>query len=84
MYPNQDAIFERLETTKKLGLLSDDEVIRVARAGDLAPRFGVSLHRGPVPVDHAPIKFSEQQPCRLDQHLWPPLAALAERYAFRV
>ena len=23
MYPNQDAIFERLETTKKFGLLSD-------------------------------------------------------------
>jgi len=23
MYPNQDAIFERLETTKKYGLLSD-------------------------------------------------------------
>ena len=35
MYPNQDAIFERLETTKKLGLLSDYLVSWSGRAGRL-------------------------------------------------
>ena len=41
MYPNQDAIFERLETTKKLGLLSDYLVSWVGRAGRLNPKVTV-------------------------------------------
>jgi hypothetical protein len=41
MYPNQDAIFERLETTKKFGLLSDYLVSWVGRAGRLNPRVTV-------------------------------------------
>ena len=32
MYPNQDAIFERLETTKQFGLLSDYLVSWTGRA----------------------------------------------------
>jgi hypothetical protein len=35
MYPNQDAIFERLEATKKFGLLSDYLVSWTGRAGRL-------------------------------------------------
>ena len=35
MYPNQDAIFERLEATKRFGLLSDYLVSRTGRAGRL-------------------------------------------------
>jgi hypothetical protein len=41
MYPNQDAIFERLETTKKFGLLSDYLVSWVGRAGRLNPKVTV-------------------------------------------
>ena len=36
MYPNQDAIFERLETTKKFGLLSDYLVSWTGRSGRLS------------------------------------------------
>ena len=35
MYPNQDAIFERLEATKRFGLLSDYLVSWTGRAGRL-------------------------------------------------
>ena len=35
MYPNQDAIFERLETSKKLGFLSEYLVSWLGRAGRL-------------------------------------------------
>ena len=38
MYPNQDAIFERLETTKQLGLLSDYLVSWSGRAGRLSAK----------------------------------------------
>lgn len=41
MYPNQDAIFERLETTKKLGLLSDYLVSWSGRAGKLKAKVTV-------------------------------------------
>jgi hypothetical protein len=41
MYPNQDAIFERLETTKKLGLLSDYLVSWSGRAGRLKAKVTV-------------------------------------------
>ena len=41
MYPDQDAIFERLETTKKFGLLSDYLVSWVGRAGRLSPKVTV-------------------------------------------
>ena len=41
MYPNQDAIFERLETTKKLGLLSDYLVSWSGRAGRLRAKVTV-------------------------------------------
>jgi hypothetical protein len=41
MYPNQDAIFERLETTKRLGLLSDYLVSWSGRAGRLRARITV-------------------------------------------
>ena len=41
MYPNQDAIFERLETTKKLGLLSDYLVSWTGRAGRLSAKVTV-------------------------------------------
>jgi hypothetical protein len=41
MYPNQDAIFERLETTKKLGLLSDYLVSWSGRAGLLRAKVTV-------------------------------------------
>jgi hypothetical protein len=41
MYPNQDAIFERLETTKKYGLLSDYLVSWSGRSGQLRPKVTV-------------------------------------------
>jgi hypothetical protein len=41
MYPNQDAIFERLETTKQLGLLSDYLVSWSGRAGRLRAKVTV-------------------------------------------
>ena len=41
MYPNQDAIFERLETTKKFGLLSDYLVSWTGRAGRLSAKVTV-------------------------------------------
>ena len=41
MYPNQDAIFERLETTKKFGLLSDYLVSWTGRAGRLRAKVTV-------------------------------------------
>ena len=41
MYPNQDAIFERLETTKQLGLLSDYLVSWSGRSGRLSPKVTV-------------------------------------------
>jgi hypothetical protein len=41
MYPNQDAIFERLETTKKFGLLSDYLVSWTGRAGRFSAKVTV-------------------------------------------
>ncbi len=41
MYPNQDAIFERLETTKRFGLLSDYLVSWTGRAGRLSAKVTV-------------------------------------------
>ena len=41
MYPNQDAIFERLETTKQFGLLSDYLVSWTGRAGRLSAKVTV-------------------------------------------
>ncbi len=41
MYPNQDAIFERLETTKKFGLLSDYLVSWTGSAGRLKAKVTV-------------------------------------------
>jgi hypothetical protein len=41
MYPNQDAIVERLETTKKFGLLSDYLVSWSGRSGRLRPKVTV-------------------------------------------
>ena len=41
MYPNQDAIFERLETTKRFGLLSDYLVSWSGRAGRLSAKVTV-------------------------------------------
>jgi len=41
MYPNQDAIFERLETTKKFGLLSDYLVSWTGRSGRLSAKVTV-------------------------------------------
>jgi hypothetical protein len=41
MYPNQDAIFERLETTKKFGLLSDYLVSWSGHSGRLRPKVTV-------------------------------------------
>ncbi len=41
MYPNQDAIFERLEATKKFGLLSDYLVSWTGRSGRLDPKVTV-------------------------------------------
>ena len=41
MYPNQDAIFERLETTKQLGLLSDYLVSWSGQAGQLSAKVTV-------------------------------------------
>jgi hypothetical protein len=41
MYPNQDVIFERLETTKQFGLLSDYLVSWSGRAGQLSAKVTV-------------------------------------------
>jgi hypothetical protein len=41
MYPNQNAIFERLETTKQLGLLSDYLVSWSGQAGQLSAKVTV-------------------------------------------
>ena len=41
MYPNRDAIFERLETTKQFGLLSDYLVSWTGRSGRLSPKVTV-------------------------------------------
>jgi hypothetical protein len=41
MYPNQDEIFERLETTKKHGLLADYLVSWTGRSGRLDPKVTV-------------------------------------------
>ena len=41
MYPNQDAIFERLETTKEFGLLSDYLVSWSGRAGRFSAKVTV-------------------------------------------
>jgi hypothetical protein len=41
MYPNQDAIVERLETTKKFGLLSNYLVSWTGRAGRLSAKVTV-------------------------------------------
>jgi len=41
MYPNQDAIFERLEMTKQFGLLSDYLVSWTGRSGRLRPKVTV-------------------------------------------
>jgi hypothetical protein len=41
MYPNQDAIFERLETTKKYGLLLDYLVSWSGSSGRLRPKVTV-------------------------------------------
>jgi hypothetical protein len=41
MYPNQDEIFERLERTKQLGLLSDYLVSWSGRAGRLRAKVTV-------------------------------------------
>ena len=41
MYPNQDAIFERLETTKKFGLLADYLVSWSGSAGRLRAKVTV-------------------------------------------
>jgi hypothetical protein len=41
MYPNQDAIFERLETTKRFGLLSDYLVSWTGQAGRLRAKVTV-------------------------------------------
>jgi hypothetical protein len=39
--PNQDAIFERLETTKKFGLLAEYLVSWSGRSGRLSPKVTV-------------------------------------------
>jgi hypothetical protein len=41
MYPNQDAIFERLEVTKKFGLVSDYLVSWTGRSGRLSAKVTV-------------------------------------------
>jgi hypothetical protein len=41
MYPNQDAIFERLEATKQFGLLSDYLVSWSGRGGRLSAKVTV-------------------------------------------
>jgi hypothetical protein len=41
MYPNQDAIFERLEMTKQFGLLSDYFVSWTGRSGRLRAKVTI-------------------------------------------
>jgi hypothetical protein len=50
MYPNQAAIFERLEVTKKFGLVSDYFVSWNGRAGNLDAKVTVWGHEG-TPAD---------------------------------
>jgi len=50
MYPNWDAIFERLETTKQFGLLSDYLVSWSGRSGRLSPKVIVWGNNGPPAV----------------------------------
>ena len=50
MYPDQDAIFERLETTKRLGLFSDYLVSWSGRAGRLRAKVTVWGKHG-TPAD---------------------------------
>ena len=44
--PNQDAIFERLETTKKFGLLAEYLVSWSGRSGRLSPKVTVCGREG--------------------------------------
>ena len=68
MYPNQDAIFERLETTKKFGLLSDYLVSWVGRAGRLNPKVTVWGRDG-TPEDV--VELCAHQLRGLDrEHFW--------------
>ena len=71
MYPNRNAIFERLETTKQFGLLSDYLVSWTGRAGQLSAKvtvwgrdgtpahviqpYIVRLLKGLVPAGHISI-----------------------------
>ena len=41
MFPNQNAIFERMELTKKFGLVSDYLVSWTGRSGRLTPKVTV-------------------------------------------
>ncbi len=50
MYPNQDAILERLETTKRFGLLSDYLVSWTGRSGRLRAKVTVWGRHG-TPTD---------------------------------
>ena len=50
MYPNWDAIFERLETTNQFGLLSDYLVSWSGRSGRLSPKVTVWGKNG-TPAD---------------------------------
>ena len=50
MYPNQDAIFERLETTKQFGLLSDYLVSWTGRSGRLKAKVTVWGRDGTPPT----------------------------------
>ncbi|HEY7242362.1 MAG TPA: hypothetical protein VH678_00585 [Xanthobacteraceae bacterium] len=50
MYPNQDAILERLETTKRFGLLSDYLVSWTGRPGRLHAKVTVWGRHG-TPAD---------------------------------
>ena len=50
MYPNWDAIFERLETTKQFGLLSDYLVSWSGLSGRLSPKVTV-WGKGGTPAD---------------------------------
>ena len=53
MYPNWDPIFERLETTKQFGLLSDYLVSWSGRSGRLSPK--VSVESGPACGSREPV-----------------------------
>jgi hypothetical protein len=49
MYPNQDAIFERLEATKQVGLLSEYLVTWTGRSGRLRAKVTVWGRNGTPP-----------------------------------